>query len=491
MNGVPALRSRASLAIVGLFALSMAARAAAPLATISIANPEGELVQFLPASPTAFAVVVPLTQVDLVDAGTGAVEPLVTNFFGRQFSPLGMDFIMDLDGVPTVFDVRTGTAIRQFTLDTGGATIDEDSLRWIVDGSIVVVAAFVGEGDSDASPGRWVVQAFDADTGDGRYDVTPPEPFGLGDLGLVRRATPDAPAELVVADGRPVAPAHLDDEELALTFKVFDLQTGAFLRAFPGPSRFGDREDNPEIFRLVGGELVVGIPCDESLASGDRGRVQLLDGTTGALRREWGDKCEFGTAVAIAPHDVIVVGQPRDEGRDRGSVVVFERDADEPIAVFKPPSRTDIYFGAPLAALEKRVLIGSDQVYDDYDTGVAYLYDLSLCEAGECTDDVQVTPAPVGALSRLLITCPALTDRGGHCEAAAYAEDGHTPVTRVVRRRRKPNRPTVLTLAPNRVGRRLLGQSPDGTLAVTVRARVVRRGKLLAEVARDAYFGRR
>ena len=132
----------------------------------------------------------------------------------------------------------------------------------------------------------------------------------------------------------------------------------------------------------VGERFIVGVPGDDT-GAGDTGIVYVFDGSSARLLLTLenptpASRDQFGTAVAALDDDILV-GAPLDDtgARDAGAVYLFDGETGRLLQTFQKPSpRVSDQFGASVATLKDRLLVGAPGDDTGFsNAGAAYLLD--------------------------------------------------------------------------------------------------------------------
>ena len=379
-------------------------------------------------------VIVTLSVLVLLAHGVSAANPdLVKTFhnpragvgdeFGRSVAAIGENVLVgapydDTDatdaGIVYLFDASTGKLLRSFRNPEPAAG---DHFGWSVAavGERVLVGAYADD------EGVGAAHLFDAATGKLLRTFRNPEPaagdmFGrtvaaLGDkvlvgacaddedAGAVYLFDPSANTTLKIANPRPTAGdrfglalAALDGNILVGAYGedtvgdnagavyLFDGSTGKLLRTFENPQPESSGEMGISI-AVLNGEFVVGAGRHGETAA-DVGVAYLLDGSTGRLLRtipnptpQGGDF--FGVPVAVIGKNVLVTA-PADHANanEGGAVYVFEAATGKLLlTIANPTPQAGDYFGVPIAAAGRKVLVGAPgDDKDATDSGIVYLF---------------------------------------------------------------------------------------------------------------------
>ncbi len=274
-----------------------------------------------------------------------------------------------------------------------------------------LVVATLGDDVLVGAPLERAAYRFDAATGALEQTYLDPgpgtapfgSPFGVTILGIGDAVVVAAPADRAV--------------------HVFDAETGALRRTIIDPRPISFPSSFGAALAALGADLLVGGP--ESAAS--ESAVWLFDPGTGALLRTFANPndpieySQFGWALATAEGRVVVgdpafgvgrVDQDHDPDPSVGAVHVFDAASGTLLQTlpnptpFDPSNYEDERFGATLAAVPGRVLVGdpSDQMGSDLGRGGVYVY-------------VDTTGCGDGAVGSLEVCDDGNVDDGDGCDS--------------------------------------------------------------------------
>ncbi len=308
-------------------------------------------------------------------------EPIAGAEFGLSIARVGGNILVSAktadQGVGSVgraylFNGTTGTPLLTFL-----------NPNPIVPGRFGVSVAAVGENVLIGAPGNnpsgitgaGSVYLFDGTTGALLLTIPNPEPEQNDNFG-----------QSVAGVGSNIVVGVPEDDPGAVTAAgsvyTFDGTTGALLLTIRNPAPANDNfgfSVSP-----IGGNILIGAPRDNPSGVQDAGSAYVFDGTTGDLlltipNPELGIVDEFGRSVASVDGNLLV-GTPGNQlfdGRNVGSVYVFDGTTGDLILSIPNPTPGEDEFGISVAGIGESILVGAwqDKPEDSQTVGTAYLFE--------------------------------------------------------------------------------------------------------------------